>query len=131
MNKTAIIYCDECKHKFSMNSVNINETTIEIGRYKLKLAYFACPKCNKIYRIALMDERYAELKKDFELIKTKMIRAINCGNVELVRALNNLMIKKRQRLGKHLENLNNKFSGTFTFEVSKNNQNQKEIKYLP
>ena len=54
----ATVFCDECKHEFSMNSVDIQTATVELGGQALKLVYFTCPKCNKIYRIYFKDDKY-------------------------------------------------------------------------
>ena len=69
MSEFKKVSCDECKHEFLLSSVNIHEATMELGGQALKLVYFACPKCNKIYRVTLKDARYEELKEDLERTK--------------------------------------------------------------
>ena len=129
--KSVKICCDECKYEFSMNSVNIQEAIINIGRQALKLVYFVCPECNKIYRISLEDERYNELKEDLAKTKRRLLKNYDSKDMESARVLNDMVNKKHQRLKNHLENLNNKFPGTFTFVTSENNNEEKIIKYLP
>lgn len=124
-------YCDECKYEFSMNTVNIEEATVQLGGQALKLVYFACPKCNKIYRIMLKDERYEELKEDLEKTKKRIRKNYGSGNDEFARTLNSMVTKKHERLKAHLNNLDKKFPGTFTFVASENNHEDKIIKYLP
>lgn len=127
---TAVI-CDECKKEFSMNAVDIQEAIIELYGQVLKLVYFTCPKCNKIYRITLKDERYDELKEDLERTKNRIRKNFGSKNDELARTLNSMVTKKHKRIQSHLTNLNNKFPGTFTFVASENNHEDKIIKYLP
>ena len=129
--KFATVYCDECEHEFSMDSVDIKEATMNLGGQALTLVYFTCPKCNKIYRITLKDERYEELKEDLERTKTRIRKNRGSRNDEMARMLNSMVIKKHERKQNHLARLNNKFSGTFTFVASENNHKDKIITYLP
>ena len=126
-----MIVCDECKYEFSMDSVEIQEATMNLSGQALTLVYFTCPKCNKIYRITLKDERYEELKEDLERTKTRIRK--NCGsrNDEMARTLNSMVFKKLERMKNYLTKLNNKFPGTFTFVASENNHKDKIITYLP
>lgn len=127
----AMVVCDECKHEFSMNTVDIQEAAINLGGQVLKLVYFTCPKCNKIYRITLKDERYEELKEDLERTKKRIRRNYGSRNDELARTLYNMVERKHQRMKDHITKLNNKFPGTFTFVASENNHEDKIITYLP
>lgn len=127
----AIIVCDECKHEFSMNAVNIEEATVTLDGQDLILVYFACPKCNKLYRVTLKDKRCVELREDLEKTKMRIRKNHGSGDEELAKTLNNMVFKKLQRLRKHTAVLNAKFLGTFTFVVSENNHEEKFIKYLP
>ena len=125
------VYCDECKHEFSMKSVNIKETAVDLGRQALTLVYFTCPKCNKIYRITLKDNIYNELKFDIEKTKSRIRKIYGSGNEEFASTLNVMVMKKLKRLNNHVDNLNKKYPGTFTFVASENNHEDKIIKYLP
>ena len=129
--RESTVYCDECKYEFSMKSVNIENAIINLGGQDLILVYFTCPKCNKIYRISLEDERYKELKEDLERTKNRIRKNYGSRNDELARTLNSMVIKKHEHLRNYLTNLNNKFPGTFTFVVSENNHKDKIITYLP
>ena len=129
--KFATVYCDECKHEFSMNSVDIQEVAINLDGQVLKLVYFTCPKCNKIYRITLKDERYEELKEDLERTKKRIRRNYGSRNDEFASTLNAMAVRKHERMRNHLSRLNEKYPGTFTFVASENNHEEKIIKYLP
>lgn len=130
MGLSSIVYCNECKFEFSMNAVNIQKSIINIKGVNLLLAYFACPKCNKIYLISIEDEKCVALKEDLERTRNR-IRKCGSKNEEMARMLNSMMMKKNKRLKNHLENLRNKYSGTFTFTASENNHKEYIIKYLP
>lgn len=126
-----IIKCDECEHEFSTASVKINEAKVMIHDQPLTLIYFACPECNKIYRIALKDKRCEELEEDIEKTKNRIRKNHGSNNDELARVLDVMVTKKCERLKAHIAGLNKMFPGTFTFEVSENNQKDNIIKYLP
>lgn len=125
----AIIVCDECKHEFFLDAVEIHEAIVELSGVPVTLVYFACPKCNKIYRISIQDRRYYELVEDLEKTKKRIRRNHGSNNVEFARMLNNMVLKKAKRLENHCKKLLAKYNGTFTFVASENNS--KEIKYLP
>ena len=127
----ATVLCDECKHEFSMNSVNIQEANMRLGGQDLVLVYFTCPKCNKIYRIALKDERYEDLKEDLERTKKRIRRNYGSRNDELARTLDSMVRAKLVRLRNHVEKLNSTHPGTFTFVASENNHEDNIITYLP
>lgn len=129
--KYATVNCDECNHEFSMNTVNIEEATVTLGGQDLVLVYFACPKCNKIYRIMLKDKCYCELREDLEKTKKRIRKNNGSGDEEFARMLYDMVSRKHQRLKDHVNMLNAKFPGTFTFVVSENNHEEKFIKYLP
>lgn len=127
----ATIFCDECKHEFSMNAVKIESAEVKVNDQPLTLIYFTCPKCNKLYRVSLADARYFELKEDFEKTKKRIRRNHGSNNEEMARMLNQMVFKKLERLRTHADKLNKKFPGTFVFAVSKNNHEEKSITYLP
>ncbi len=129
--KYKVVRCDDCKHEFFVNAVNIEEATVKVSRQEFILVYFTCPKCNKIYRITLKDKRYEELKEDIEKTKNRIRKNYGSGNEEFASTLNSMVTKKHERLNNHVDNLNKKFPGTFTFVTSENNNEDKIIKYLP
>ena len=126
-----IVFCDECKYEFSMNTVNIENANVVINGQELILVYFACPKCKKIYRIMLKDDKCYVLNVDLEIAKDRMQKTYKSGNKEFARTLNSMVLKKQERLKNHLSNMDKKFPGTFTFVASENNHKDKIIKYLP
>ena len=131
--KVNSIYCDECKYEFSLSAVDIKEATINLYGQDLTLVYFACPNCEKIYRIMLKDERYDELKEEYltGLDIKRIQKNYGSKNTEFASTLNSMVIKKQERLENHLSNLLKKYPGTFTFVTSENNHEEKIIKYLP
>ena len=127
----AIIVCDECKHEFYLDAVGIHEAIVELNGVPVTLVYFACPKCNKIYRISIQDRRYYELVEDLEKTKKRIRRNHGRNNQEMARMLNSMVFKKKQRLKEYIDRVNKMFQGTFTFVASENNHKEQTIKYLP
>lgn len=127
------VKCDECKHEFylDLEAVGIHEAIVELNGVPVTLVYFACPKCNKIYRISIQDRRYYELVEDLEKTKKRMRRNHGSNNQEMARMLNSMVFKKKQRLEEYIDKVNKMFPGTFTFVASKNNHKEQTIKYLP
>lgn len=130
IEKTRVV-CDECKHEFFLESVNIENAEVKINNQQLTLIYFTCPKCNKLYRVSLTDARYFELREDLEKTKKRIRRNHGSNNEEMHRMLNQMVNRKLERLRSHTDKLNKKFPGTFTLVVSENNHKEKSIKYLP
>lgn len=127
----AIIACDECKHEFYLDAAGIHEAIVELNGVPVTLVYFACPKCNKIYRISIQDRRYYELVEDLEKTKKRIRRNHGSNNQEMARMLNSMVFKKKQRLAEYVDKVNKIFPGTFTFVTSENNHKEQTIKYLP
>ena len=125
------ISCDECKHEFFLEAVNIEQAEVKINDQQLTLIYFTCPKCNKLYKVSLADARYFELREDLENTKKRIRRNHGSNNDEMASMLNQMVFKKLERLRNHTDKLNKRFSGTFTIVVSENNHEEKFIKYLP
>lgn len=125
------IVCDECKHEFYLDAAGIQEAIVELNGVPVTLVYFACPKCNKIYRISIQDRRYYELVEDLEKTKKRIRRNHGSNNQEMARMLNSMVFKKKQRLEEYVDKVNKMFPGTFTFVASENNHKEKTIKYLP
>lgn len=129
--KKAIIVCDECKHEFFLDAVGIHEAIVELNGVPVTLVYFACPKCNKIYRISIQDRRYYELVEDLEKTKKRIRKNHGSNNQEMAKMLNSMVLRKKQRLKEHVDKVNKMFPGTFTFVASENNHKEQTIKYLP
>ena len=127
----ATAVCDKCNYEIDMNSVNIQEAAVKLDGQDLTLVYFACPKCNKLYRITLKNKRCVELREDLEKIKRRIRKNHGSGDEELAQNLSDMLAKKQKRLRDYIMKLNAKFPGTFIFVVSENNHEETIIKYLP
>lgn len=125
-----IIVCDECSAEFLVKSVKIEECSVEIGGERLLLDYFTCPKCNQIYKVLLVDEqKYRELVDDLLSTEKRIRKLKGKGNEQMLARLQNMALTKKKRIQNYVGAMNEKYSGTFTFMASENNQ--KEITYLP
>ena len=129
--KMTRVKCDECEHEFILEAVGIHETIVQLNGVPVTLVYFACPKCNKIYRVSIQDRRYYELVEDIEKTKKRIRRNHGSNNQEMARMLNSMVFRKKQRLEEYVDKVNKMFPGTFTFVASENNHKEQTIKYLP
>lgn len=126
-----LVKCDECAHEFFLKTVGIHEAIVELNGVSAVLVYFACPKCNKIYRVSIQDKRYYEMKEDLERTKSRIRRNNGSRNMEFANTLHSMVVKKHERLKAYVEKVNKAFPGTFVFVASENNHEEKSIKYLP
>ena len=81
--KMTRVKCDECEHEFILEAVGIHEAIVQLNGVPVTLVYFACPKCNKIYRVSIQDKRYYELKEDLEKTKKRIRRNHGSNNDEM------------------------------------------------
>ena len=130
-NSEMIVKCDECEHEFFLNAVGIKEAIVKLNEVPVTLVYFACPKCNKIYRVSIQDKRYYELKEDLEKTKKRIRRNNGKCSTEMSKILYSMVVKKHERLKAYVEKVNEAFPGTFVFVTSESNHEEKSIKYLP
>jgi ribosomal protein S8 len=130
-NKEILIKCDQCEHEFFLKAAEIKEAIVDLNGVSVNLVYFACPKCNKIYRISIQDKRYYELKDDLEKTKKKIRRNNGSYDMEMAKTLHSMVVRKHERLKAHIDAVNKTFPGTFIFVASENNHKEKSIKYLP
>lgn len=127
----SITKCDNCEHEFYLKAVDIHEERILLNNVPVNLVYFACPNCDKIYRISIQDAKYYDLAEDLEKAKKRLRKVQGCGDKEKVKLLCSMVDKKHNRLANYVKKVNETFSGTFVFEASESNSNDKIIKYLP
>lgn len=125
-----VVYCNECKHEFAISAVGIQVSPVTMGRRVLELVYFVCPKCNKVYRITLRDERCNELQADIESTMRRMRKSHGGKNIKLASSLDAMVQRKRLRLREHMECLNGKYTGTFILAVPEDGEGT-TINYLP
>lgn len=124
------VYCDECKHEFAISAVGIQQSPVIVGRQALELVYFACPKCNKVYRITLRDERCNELQADIESTMRRIRKSHGGKNIKLAGSLDAMVQRKRLRLREYMKHLNGKYTGTFILAVPEDGEGA-TINYLP
>ena len=122
MNQKLKVKCDKCGHEFFLDAVGINDTKVTIDEQEYELQCFACPKCDKVYRILLKDPKYYKLVKELESAKERII--YNRGKVgqRMQEMLNEVAMKKQQRLKAYSIKLNQKFTGVFEFTIPKSGE---------
>lgn len=54
--KRPVIVCDACKYGFVQEEAPIQEQAIYVDNRRLVVRYFVCPRCRKVYKVAVLDE---------------------------------------------------------------------------
>ena len=123
-----VIVCDKCSAEFFVKSVSIQECSVEIEGKQLLLDYFMCPECNEIYKVFLVEERkYRELVDDLLSTEKRIRKLEGKGNAQLLDKLQKMALRKKDKIQSYVGSMNKKYSGTFTFTASENNQKEIEI----
>lgn len=129
--KFATVYCDKCKHEFSMDTVDIKRDRVTVDGKNLILVYFVCPKCNRLYRAGLFDDEFFEMRKEVDEVKRKIRRNFASMDKEMGDRLSQMLTVKINRMKRHSDKLRARFNGTFVLVASENNHNEYVVKYLP
>lgn len=127
---TEIVYCDKCKKEFEYRSINIDETSVDVGDKALLLNYFACPFCGVIYKVLIVDkEKYWELLNDYNSIIDRISQQRGkCNPMHLQRLTENALQKKK-RLKRYVDSMNRKYNGEFV--MLSEGEGNKRIIYIP
>lgn len=125
-NAVPVCVCDACGHEFFLKAVQIKERVLQIEDKLVKVQYFVCKKCGRVYPIALKDARYFELLEDFLKQKRRYEKLYGKnGDEQVLRGMYSSVLAKQERLKRHEEQLRRSCSGVFTL-----NEKGKLI-YLP
>lgn len=111
------VKCDKCEHEFLLNAVGINDTNVIIDGQEYELQYFVCPECDKVYRILIKDSKYYKLVEELESAKKRIRRNWGKMGQQMQQTLNDVAMKKQERLKAYSVKLNQKFAGVFEFTV--------------
>lgn len=105
--------CDLCGHDFLIST--LSSAVVEINSKELKVNYFYCPHCSKIYVYSIEDKKYAELQEAFENKKFKIKKLNALGKFEKsARAIISCK-QKFYRLRRYETKLLMKYNGSFVF----------------
>lgn len=106
-----IVTCDECKYEFKLDSIRQSE--IALGNKKLKLNYFICPSCGKLYKINLEDAKLRKLIKSMNDSKYGLEQAYKKKNENLIKLIQPVVEKKQNKVNKYAKEINDNFPGSF------------------
>lgn len=116
------VKCDKCEHEFLLNAVGINDTNVIIDGQEYELQYFVCPECDKVYRILIKDSKYYKLVEELESAKKRIRRNWGKMGQQMQQTLNDVAMKKQERLKAYSVKLNQKFSGVLEFTTPENGE---------
>lgn len=106
MKDLGIIQCDHCGYEFPASAVNIKQSDLSVDGTVVRVMYFRCPSCSKVYLIQITDKKCAELQTAF--LKQKARWQANVGrnnDAEVVSGQYVSMVAKQKRLSDRIEML--------------------------
>lgn len=118
------IQCDECKHIFDVELVEITEKNAQVKGIDFKVAFFQCPECNKIYVCYIKDEKLEKLILECMYCENKIEKAMKNMNYALAQVHSSTLQVKKQRLEKRKVVLMTKYLKDVVDELNK--QTKKE-----
>lgn len=110
-----VMDCDSCGTVFALNALRVTKLNVP-GEDYLRLTYFTCPGCGKIFRVSLndrsTDQMRLKMNEDIEECLNYM-RALDPNDNYGFNQLNGEIIEIRQRYEDVLGQLNDRYSGEF------------------
>lgn len=123
------IQCDECKHIFDVELVEITEKNVQVKGIGFKVAFFQCPECNKIYVCHINDEKLEKLILDCMDCENKIEKAMKNMNYALAQVHSSTLQVKKQRLEKRKVVLMTKYLKDVVDELNKQTK-KGELRWL-
>lgn len=105
-----LIFCDSCGYEFPASAVNIKQSDLSIDGTTVRVVYFRCPSCNKVYLIQILDKKCIVLQQEF--LKQKARWQANVGrnnDTEVVSGQYVSMVAKQKRLADRIELLKQRY----------------------
>ena len=110
-----VMDCDVCGTTFALNALRVTKLNVP-GEDRLRLTYFTCPVCGRLYRVVLNDRSTDQMKSkmdaDIEECLNYM-RTLNPGDSYGFNQLNGEILEIRQRYEDAIGQLNDRYSGEF------------------
>lgn len=114
--------CDSCGIEYLLDSVGIKETYLNLDEGFCKVLWFNCPNkdCKRIYLVSVQDERWMELKSDLDKQIARQRKLHGKQAKELAKVIGDMIVKKKNRLGRYTDKLKQKYDGRFTLVTTEN-----------
>ena len=108
--------CDSCESRFVVDQLRTSKVNVR-GGDGLRLTYFACPECGRLFRVTLGDNRTDEVARcadsDSERIHRLMLRAISKGDDSEYDRLSDVTVAIGKRRADAVAELNDRYPGEF------------------
>ena len=123
------VVCDNCGKQFKLDSVGIKTSHMDLNEGPCDVVFFNCPSCEKVYLVSVQDARWMELKTDLDKQIKRQAKMRGRKNPQLSKLIGELILVKKERLGKHIEKLKQKYDGRLTLIRTENGI--EDLKLLP
>lgn len=111
-DKEVYVQCEQCKSNHAVKSLSLHTDALNIRGVQLRLTYWRCPKCQKLYPVMLEDKSFALKQLEFTNVKTRIGRIVKMG-----KKVDPALLKRLQRLKTEMDKyqleLKHRFMGDF------------------
>lgn len=101
MNNKYLI-CDSCAAEFQIEADDIKEVNLSFDDVDLRVIYFCCPECKKVYIIQVLDDEAFDLQKGYFKVR---------DDCKIRPSVYPIMLAKRKRLEEHIKMLKSVYGG--------------------
>lgn len=138
-SKSILAKCDSCCHEFKLNSDSFIESEMIAKNEPIIFFGFACPNCNKLYRIAVRSLKSSQLSAEIARLRQMLQVELNLRkaqsysiNYQRDARISALRVKIKNNVSKlriELNRLKDKFPGDFTMVSPKEKDLDFDIDY--
>lgn len=123
------IVCDNCEKQFTLSSVGIKTSHMDLDEGPCDVVFFNCPSCKVVYLVSVQDARWTELKIDLDKQIKRQAKMHGRNDLQMAKLIGELISTKKERLRKHVAKLKSKYDGHFT--LVRTDDGTEELKLLP
>lgn len=123
------IVCDNCGKQFTLSSVGIKTSRMDLDEGACDVVFFNCPSCKAVYVVSVKDAKWIKLKADLDKQVERQARMHGRKDIQFAKYIGELILVKKERLGKHTEKLKQKYDGRFT--LVRTESGIEDLKLLP
>ena len=123
------VVCDNCGKQSTLSSVGIKTSHMDLDEGACDVVFFNCPSCKAVHIVSVQDAEWVKLKADLDKQVERQAGMHGRRDIQSAKHVGELVLVKRERLGKHVEKLKQKYDGRFT--LVRTESGIEDLKLLP